>query len=313
MYIHIDVFKIISFIFLKGHARAKFEIEQAQLFLMYRSVSQASVHITTACDLLGLKYELTGKLGKRTKHQETDKPQLCLEITLLEKENIQRPPIHKLPLPQNVRLKDDVLLDQVTYVDEKKSSVLLLPNTEQKLLLTIIQHTMISKPRDDLFYEEIEPFINTILSQNNTWPVCTGTLLLRSKLEADHSRKMERSLSQCEEILNAYRRERPHPLTRIGGVYGIGLQPIWKTEAQYADIMFKLGLVKAALDVYQKMQMWEEVIGCYTALKLKHKAAEVIKQQLEIKPSIKLLCWLGWFSILYQFNFFICGLFLYNF
>lgn len=259
---------------------------------MYRHISKAETHIEKACDILGLKYELTGKLGKRTKYQEEHKPQLALEVSLLEKENIQRPIVHEFPVPHNVALNDDVRLDSISFLENRKSETL-FPNTEQKLILTLVQEMIVSKPQDELSYEEMKPFIDLILTQNNTWPVRAATLLLRCKLEAKHNRTIERSLQQTEEVMHCYQKAAPHPLTRIGGVYGTGLQPTWKTEAQYADLMFKLGLVKGSLDVFLKLQMWEEVIACYTALKLKHKAAEIIKQQLELAPSVKLLCWLG--------------------
>ncbi|GJQ84206.1 hypothetical protein Trydic_g2878 [Trypoxylus dichotomus] len=276
---------------ISGHSRAKFEIEQAQLYLMYRNVAKAEVHIDLACDILGLKYQLVGKLGKRTKYQEEDIPQLALEISLLEQEGIERPTVNICNVAQNIELDDNIRLDKIKYVTS--GEVTQLPNTEQKLILTIIQKMLISKPQDELYYEEIKPFIDLLLMQNNTWPVRIATLLLRSRLEAKHNRTIERSMLQIGEILNCIKKEDPHPLTRMGGVYGANLQPIWKTEAQQADVMLNLGLVKASLDVYFKLQLWEEVIVCYTILNMRHKSAEIIKQQLEVNPTVKLWCLLG--------------------
>lgn len=76
-------------------------------------------------------------------------------------------------------------------------------------------------------------------------------------------------------------------------MYGTGLQPFWRTLAQYADLMLNTGLVKASLEIYLQLQLWEEVIVCYTILKMRHKAAEVIKQQLDKKPTVKMWCLLG--------------------
>lgn len=276
--------------------RAKFEIEQAQLYILYRVSSKAEAHIRVACDILGLQYNLVGKLGKRTKYQERDLAQLALEVALVERENIERPPVHKIKVPVNVSLQDDVRIDAISYLDNTQNNML-FPNTEQKLLLMIVQHMMISTPLDALYYEELKPFIDIILCQNNTWSVRTATLLLRSKLEAKQSRTIERSLQQCEEIVNCTNVEDPHPLLRIGGVYGTGLQPIWKTEALYADLLLSFGLKKESLDIYLKLQLWEEVIVCYSLLNLRHKATEVIKEQLEKNPTVKLWCLLGTFVI----------------
>lgn len=231
-------------------------------------------------------------MGKRTKYQEKDLAQLALEVALVERENIERPPVQKIKVPHNVALQDDVRIDAISYLDNTHNNML-FPNTEQKLLLTIVQHMMISQPIDALYYEELKPFLDIILSQNNTWSVRTATLLLRSRLESKQNRTIERSLQQCEEIVNCINSKDPHPLVRIGGVYGTGMEPTWKTEAIYADLLLNVGLKKDSLYVYLKLQMWEEVILCYTLLDLKHKAVEVIKEQLEKKPSVKLWCLFG--------------------
>lgn len=279
-------------LFITGNAKAKLEIELAQLYILYRNVPKASSHITNTSNILGVKYEMTGKLGKRTKYQEKDTAQLALEVTLLEKEDIERVPVNDFSVPKNLELKDDVRLETVSYNDNTECKYM-FPDTEQKLLLLIIQEAMGSKPRDELFYEEIEPFINLILGQKNTWAVRVATLLLRCRLESKHNRTIERSLQQCEELLNTMRKEEPHPLNRVAGVYSTGLQPFWRTLAQYADLMLNTGLVKASLEIYLQLQLWEEVIVCYTILKMRQKAAEIIKQELDKKQTVKLWCLLG--------------------
>lgn len=274
------------------YIKAKLEIELAQLYLLYRNVPKASTHVSAARNILGIKYEMTGKMGKRTKHQEKDTAQLALEVTLQQRRDIQRPPVNDFEVPKNIELKDDVRLESVSY-SEGTQIKFSFPDTEQKVLLLIVNEMLASKPRDELLYEEIEPFINLILSQKNTWTAKVAALLLRCKLESKHNRTIERALQQCEEIIDCTRKEKPNAINRIGGVFTTGLQPFWKTLGQYADLMLNLGLVKKSLDVYLELQLWEEVIVCYTILKMRHKAAEIIKQQLAIKPTVKLWCLLG--------------------
>lgn len=278
---------------LEDYKKAQLEIELAQLHLLFYNISRADLHIGKACSILGLNIDLTGKLGKRTKYQETDKPQLLLKVSLEDKPNIpNRPEVKSLCVPQNVAMNDEVRLETVAYKDNDEPLVL-LPNTEQQLLLTIVHHMILSRPQDELYFEELNPFFDFLLKQNSTWCVRMTTLALRCKLEAKQKRTKDRSLVQCEEITNSVKNESPSVMARVGGVYASGLVPVWKIEAQNADLMFKLGLIKAALDVYLRLEMWEEVIGCYSALNLRHLAAKVIKEQLEVKPSVKLMCWLG--------------------
>ncbi|XP_022904058.1 tetratricopeptide repeat protein 27 [Onthophagus taurus] len=276
---------------LASHHRIKFEVEQAQLYLIYRNFSKAEMHLNIACDVAGLKYQLVGKLGKRTKHQQEDIAQIALKMELESRDNIEREPVLKLPVPKDVYLDDDVRLDQVQYAEGMETPM--LPNTEQKLVLALIHKMSICKPQDELFYEEIKPFIDVILNQNNTWAVRTAALLMRAKIESKHKRTVERSLMQLEEIMICIRKNDPHPMTRVGGVYGTAMPPIWKTEAHHAELMLNLGMVKGALEVYTRLRLWEEVIVCYTIMNARHKAAEIIRQELDKAPTVKLWCLLG--------------------
>ncbi|XP_065160875.1 tetratricopeptide repeat protein 27 [Atheta coriaria] len=283
--------KVIKDINLPSNLQALFELEQAQLFCEFRSVGKAEEHINRACKIMGLKHERFGKLGKRTRYQEKDIAQLSMEVILLDKPDVERPEVKEHKVPTIVTLNDDVRLDKIEFANDSKA--MRLPDLEQRILLILAHHMMISKPEDDLFYEEMRPFIEIILSQNNTWAVRTATLLLRCKLEAKQNRTKERSLMQCEEVVVAMTKVDPPPLNRVGGVYSTFLMPLWKTKEQYADLTLNLGLIKAALELYTSLQLWEEVIICYTILKMRHKSAEIIKEQLEIKPTVKLWCLLG--------------------
>lgn len=72
-----------------------------------------------------------------------------------------------------------------------------------------------------------------------------------------------------------------------------GMAPIWVTEVQLGNLMMSLGFVKTALDLFIRIQAWEDVIVCYNLLSLRHKAEEIIRQELEKKPTDKLYCLLG--------------------
>lgn len=76
--------------------------------------------------------------------------------------------------------------------------------------------------------------------------------------------------------------------------YGFSsLIPKWEIQKQLGDLMISLGLVKTALDLYLEIQSWENVIECYTRLDLRHKAAEIIENELKKNETVKLYCLLG--------------------
>lgn len=281
--------KVISFV---GNLRATLDIEVAQLYLLFRNVPKAKEHILSASEKLGIQYDLIGVLGKRTKYQERDLAQLSLKVTVQQKNGIDRPEVNESNIPEDIPLKDDVRLNNIEFSGDVGEKII-ISNLEQKLFLTVVQEMLIAKPQDELQTEELMPFITMILNQKNCYAVKIMALLLRCKLETKNRRTIERSLGQCEEIVNSWKKPTPNFLSTVADIFSTGFLPTWKVENQYADLLLKLGLVKNALDIYLKIKLWEEVIVCYNILKLRHKAAEVIQEQLKEKPTVKLWCLLG--------------------
>jgi hypothetical protein len=52
------------------------------------------------------------------------------------------------------------------------------------------------------------------------------------------------------------------------------LPPHWKVETELADLLVSLGVVKSALDIFLRLQLWEKVIMCYNLLNLRHKVKQ---------------------------------------
>lgn len=275
---------------LPDYIRAKFDLEFAQFYLLLRHINKANQHLDSAENKLGIRYNFGGKLGKRTRYQIKDLAQMTLEVTL-DNPEMKRPPVHDFEVPKDIPLKDDVRLDQIQF-SEPQESVTNFPNTEQKFLLTRVQEMIIAKPKTELIREEILPFLDFILNQKNTWSVRVASLMLRCKYE-NSVRTISRKITQCEEILQSYDKPAPHVLNRFADVFSTGLKPKWKTRSDYAEALLSMGLVKDALNIYLDIKDWESVIVCYTLLKLRHKAAEVIEEQLNIKETPKLWCLLG--------------------
>ncbi|XP_053625615.1 tetratricopeptide repeat protein 27 [Plodia interpunctella] len=267
-------------------------LEIAQAYLLYARVYKIEEYLLKARDLAGLKLELTGILGKRTKFQQKSLPQLALSSEL--DSEVDRPSAEEShgasELPLDIELQDDVRLDKIQYNEAINQAD--LPSLEQTLCLLTVQYLQKAQPKDDLATEEIQPYITAVLSQNKgPWATRVAALLIRCKLEANHKRTVERSMLQCEAIVND--KTCVSPTSRLSYLWASGLQPSWTWRQQLAELYGSLGLVKAALHEYERLQLWEHVCECYTMLQLRHKAAEIIKQQIDINPTVKLYCLLG--------------------
>ncbi|CAK1545127.1 unnamed protein product [Leptosia nina] len=267
-------------------------LEIAQAYVLYDRVQKVEEYLLKAKEVAGLKLELTGVLGKRTKFQQTSLPQLALTSQL--DGNIVRISAEEShgtsQLPPDVELQDDVRLNKIEF--NETISQIELPSLEQMLCLLTVQYLQKAQPKDDLLEEELRPYIDAVLYQKSgAWPCRVAALLIRCKLEASHKRTVERAMLQCETIVND--KTGISPTNRLSYLWASGLPCAWTWRQQLADLYLSLGLVKAALEEYQKLQLWEDVIVCYTLLQLRHKAAEVIQQQIDINPTVKLYCLLG--------------------
>lgn len=129
-------------------------------------------------------------------------------------------------------------------------------------------------------------------------------------MEATNKRTVERSLKQSEEIVKMLRKsDATTNFLRLSFVYASYMRPRWTVQTQWADILVSLGFVKTALDIYLEVEHWDSVIACYNLLELKHKAAEVIQNELKKKETVELYCLLGdalddksWYERAWEFS-----------
>ncbi|XP_014296423.1 tetratricopeptide repeat protein 27 [Microplitis demolitor] len=265
-----------------------FYIEALQFTLLYRRINDSEKYLKQAQTIAKLTLELGGAQGKRTKYQEEEKPQLFLDIKT-EKEIF---PFEVCPdLPHSVHVMDDLRLDSVKFSEEIKQVE--LGSIEETVILAKCNHLQISLPIDDFAMEETMPYLNTIINGTKNWALKMEALRQRSIFEMKDKRGIERALSQSESLVGQYSQSKPSVFHRTNLLFASGMKPIWIFKQNLADAMLNLGLVKGALDLYLNLKLWEEVIVCYTILDLRHKAAEVIRQELSKKPTVKLWCLLG--------------------
>lgn len=275
------------------------QLEMISIFLMYRRVQKVEDILKQLKDSYQIDMIEEGVLGMRTKWQQKALPQFHVSIQQsnneLSSSSIETHGGTKLT--EVIKLNDDTRLEMVQFLDAKNNELQQLSSTIQNLVLISVKHLTISQPKDKLADEEVQPYLRILLTQENgPWIVRLDTLLMNIKLESNHRRTVERSLRQCEDLvmmMNNKQEVDATPLQRLSYVFSSLMNPRYKIEALLAELMISLGLIKGALDVYLRIKHWEEVIECYTILQLRHKAAEIIQQELDKQPTVKLYCLLG--------------------
>ncbi|XP_055378665.1 tetratricopeptide repeat protein 27 isoform X2 [Condylostylus longicornis] len=272
-------------------------LEISQGYLLFHRVQKCDEILQNICENYKIDLIVEGLLGLRTKFQVKPVPILCLKVDGAENLEISGDEISKSTtnLPVLLKHEDDTRLERIKFINEKDNEVMQMQNAVQALVLAKLQHILKSQPKDRLASEEIEPYINSLLYQKNgPLSIRLKTLLINIEQEKNSKRTIDRSLKQLEDISSILKnKERFSLKQRFQNFFSSNLPPFWEIRKLYGDVMVTLGLVKTALDVYIEIHAWEEVINCYNQLELKHKAAEIIQQEIEKHPTIKLYCLLG--------------------
>ncbi|XP_044735060.1 tetratricopeptide repeat protein 27 [Chrysoperla carnea] len=267
--------------------QASFYIQISHMLIYYGRITEAEEYINKAKTCLGMQIEVIGDMGKRTRYQTKSLAQVRIKV-LVDSPNVEI----EENLPEIIKLNDDVRLDSIQW-DNSGNDIVVLSGLEQALLLVEVAYRRKAMPQDELINEEIQPILDYVLKQENCWLARFVALISKCRLESSHKRTIERALNQSETLINTLNSGGAPLVQRLNNFWTLSPITRWNIEAQLADMMLSLGLVKAALDIFLKLSLWEDVIVCYTILQLRHKAAEIIRQELEKKKSVKLLCLLG--------------------
>ncbi|XP_021912944.1 tetratricopeptide repeat protein 27 isoform X2 [Zootermopsis nevadensis] len=278
----------------KEHNHICFHLEAAQIHLFYRHVVKSQEHCKVALKAANMNLELTGALGKRTHFQMRELAQLTLRVSVDESSRPVHFPIAQSEhLPKDLRLNNEVRLDKIKFSNETDGEFPTLHPLEQAVVLGIFVQTLKSQPKDKLADEELMPYLMCLLSHPVLWSLQMSALLQRCRLEGHNSRTVERAMMQTEELVQCFTKRNPHAGLRHHYIFCSHLPPHWKVETELADLLVSLGVVKSALDIFLRLQLWEKVIMCYNLLNLRHKAAEIIQKELHKKETVTLWCLMG--------------------
>ncbi|XP_055603953.1 tetratricopeptide repeat protein 27-like, partial [Uranotaenia lowii] len=272
-------------------------LEILQGYILFKRVSKSARWMTRLEELSGIKISIEGVLGVRTKYQQNPLPQLTLRT---EGSDALGLPSSKethghVSLPTVLKLDDDLRLEKVQFVVEHENDSVQLPSLIQQIVLTKVLYLKVSQPKDTLADEELKPYLTSLLYQSHgPWSTRVAALFMNIEQEANHKRTVDRSLKQCEELVSLLESAQPTPMAdRFSLAFCSALIPRWLIKARLGDLMISLGLIKSALDLFLELQLWENVIACYNHLELRHKSAEIIRQEIDKKPTVTLFCLLG--------------------
>lgn len=261
----------------------------------------------------GFRFKVTGALGKRTKFQQYDTSQLVVVAESSREMASSRPSAYKSEAgsgPKNLEHNDDTVLEKIQFselseedrarlgeleLDPSKEIEDLHP-IDHALLLAFCLNIKNTNPAHGLTVEQMFPFVTRVLETPNNWTVYTMALLLRSRLEADKSRTVERGALQLQALVDQTRIHDESSTTRerMHHFFSVLLPSKWELEKELAEQYMSLGVVRSAMDIFERLELWEDVIACHQFLDQAEKAKALCYTLLEKSPNNpKLLCILG--------------------
>ena len=206
-------------------AQVEFLLERAAIHTYHGLDRKAREDLDHATKLTGLKYVLTGMLGKRTKFQENELSQLVVLARSASNDGSGEtisPPMTDALKPQTLDLNDDTLLESIAFskassgvqatqdeplppslaaLDPAKQP--LLEPLDSIILLLLASSITNTSPQHGLTREETLPYATRVLEGGSTnWQIYTQALLIRSRIEGYRTRTVERGLLQLQALVD---------------------------------------------------------------------------------------------------------------
>ena len=278
---------------------------------------QAAEYFVKAARATGLQYELSGALGKRTKFQVTELSQLVLlaesrlpvepspeersasEDSTPPKVKASSTVIKESNIPETLSLNDDTLLERTEFTSSQPlakdgnsllqhidpSSQPALHPIDQCILLSLCLNVRNTSPSHGLTQEQMSPYVSRVISHPRNWSVHTMALLLRSRLEASRTRTVERSTLQLQALIDQMPTSDSSLSERLRFYHSIPLPSKWDMERELAERFLSLGVVRSALEIFERLEMWEDVVKCYGSLEKREQGIAIVRDLLEGKKA----------------------------
>ncbi|TYI42694.1 hypothetical protein ES332_A01G117000v1 [Gossypium tomentosum] len=281
-------------------------LEAGVLEYIYGRLDPCRRDLESAEVAAGLQLSVTGILGLRTVHQVEPKAQMILVANTSSKSvsgdiNTSIAPDTQLTGP-NVSEASDIymtpkLVENGNGFGKNECGCVVSTLTTAQQAVVLAQCLLIEKssPHGEMQGWDMAPYIEAIDSQKSSYFILKCFCnILRIRWESTRSRTKQRALEMMDNLVESIHKPSPGVPLRLPFCFSVYIPTIPALRKQYGDILVSCGLIGEALKIFEDLELWDNLIYCYSKLEKKAAAVELIKEQLSRMPNDpKLWCSLG--------------------
>lgn len=202
--------------------------------------------------------------------------------------------------------KDSHLLEGISFKDSELEQPSALQHVDLCIILALCLDVANFNPRDGLTNDQMSPYVDRVLRVPSNWMIYSTALLQRAWIEFERNHLAERSALQLQALLDQHTtrltftqsteqsvQESAKVQERLAHIHSITYPPRWELQRDLAQRYAKVGVFGSAAELFTELEMWDEVVECYSALQLPGRAETVVKERLAINETPQMLCALG--------------------
>lgn len=280
--------------------------ELTRAYLLFDDHTKAKETLDQAMSSSGLITAITGIKGKRTRFQQHETAQLvCLAVSKFEASGVNLAP-KALELNSDIFLEkpdlgsqselDSSLPKELLNVDPNNQPP--LRNIDSVLLLLWSEYLRRSSPADDsLLREQQRCLVDRVIGNSEgsvNWSVYSRALWIRSILESHSSHTVERGTLQMQALVEELGYGQQNYLggidtsdngrERLEFIHQLTPLPHWAMDTVLAERYMSLGVVKSAVEIYERLGLWGDAALCYALVGREMKGLEVLDAHLSKHP-----------------------------
>jgi tetratricopeptide (TPR) repeat protein len=202
---------------------------------------------------------------------------------------------------------DALLLEKVKFEEQDDNVHYNLSILDQSILLALCLDVKNDNPMDGLTGEQMGGYLARVLHQHDDWMVYATALLERAWLECERTHGRERAILQIQALADQHsnrltltqstfksvEEDSAPAQDRLRNLHGIVYSPHWDILRDLGERYAKLGIVTSAAEIFEELELWDDVVECYRAAGKESRAVEVVRARLAEKETPRMYAALG--------------------